>query len=165
VLLQLLLGLSGEPNIALLPLPVGSKAGEEGPPRAAFLSALPSSRGTPINSRWKPKYFKDRMPALYCLVSWSICAPWSVLAAASAPSDGSKYWLFMLFPAPREEDAEGGGWGREAEALQQGHSPGQQSSSPGTLACEGKRFNPQSHWIGREAWHGRTSSASCCNEG
>lgn len=38
----------------------------------------------------KMKYFKDSVlhtPALQYLVSWSIPAPWSVLAAASAPAD------------------------------------------------------------------------------
>lgn len=73
------------------------------------------------------------MSALECLVSWSICAPWAVLAAASARSDRSKHWLFILFLVSREEDPEEGWLGREAEALQQGHSLGGKIRSPGTL--------------------------------
>lgn len=77
------------------------------------------------------------MSALSSLVSWSICAAWSGLAAASAPSDGSKHWLVMLFPAPREENPEEGSPGRETEALQQGHSPGEETSSLDILPWAG----------------------------
>lgn len=43
----------------------------------------------------------------------------------------------MLFSAPKEEDPEEGSPGRETEALQQGHSPGEETSSLDTPPWEG----------------------------
>lgn len=78
------------------------------------------------------------MSARECLVSWSVCAPWAVLAAASAHSGRSKRWLFMLFPVAREEDPEiwkDGRGGRQNPTARL--QPWGEIRSPGTLICDG----------------------------